>query len=436
MDDTDSPSGGCTTYIAARLVENLSNLGVRFVDYPNLLRLNPNVPWKTRGNGAICLRLEIESELEGMVKKAVVEDVEAQSEFECGNTNPGIVFHSGEISEPLRCFSDSVVLGVVSIEEALKLVDEHSASAIGYKNMRGIIGALAAIGGLQRGDYTFELLSYRRPENRGRPRFLDGASVRIMDDETRNSTFNNVDPETGRILIAPHGPDPVLFGIRGDSAEAVHKAAMIVDTGESIERWVLFRSNQGTDDHLRRQSEISELRPFHPAIVAGDVVEGPRTIRGGHVIFSLGDETGRIDCAAYEPTGGFREVVRQLIPRDGIRASGGVREDVEDGRRTLNLEKLEVLNLAPDIRFVNPTCPVCGGGMESMGLEKGYRCRRCGLRNRRLTKRAEEVERLLEPGLYLPPPGAHRHLTKPLERYGREKKEYISGELIEPWHWP
>ena len=57
FDDTDSPNGGCTTYIAAILVEKLSGMGVSFMDYPNLIRLNPNVPWKTRGNGALCLRL-------------------------------------------------------------------------------------------------------------------------------------------------------------------------------------------------------------------------------------------------------------------------------------------------------------------------------------------------------------------------------------------
>ncbi|MDH5495599.1 MAG: DNA-binding protein, partial [Candidatus Bathyarchaeota archaeon] len=56
FDDTDSPRGGCTTYIAALLVEKLQKLGATFNDYPNLIRLNPNVPWKTRGNGALCLR--------------------------------------------------------------------------------------------------------------------------------------------------------------------------------------------------------------------------------------------------------------------------------------------------------------------------------------------------------------------------------------------
>ena len=27
------------------------------IGYPRLVRLNPNVPWKTRGNGALCLRV-------------------------------------------------------------------------------------------------------------------------------------------------------------------------------------------------------------------------------------------------------------------------------------------------------------------------------------------------------------------------------------------
>ena len=58
IDDTDSPEGGCTTYVAALLVEKLETMGCRFVDYPNLLRLNPNAPWKTRGNGSFCRRVE------------------------------------------------------------------------------------------------------------------------------------------------------------------------------------------------------------------------------------------------------------------------------------------------------------------------------------------------------------------------------------------
>ncbi|RLI34099.1 DNA-binding protein, partial [Candidatus Bathyarchaeota archaeon] len=63
LDDTDSLKGGCTTYLAALLVERLSKIeGLTFTDFPGLIRLNPNIPWKTRGNGAVCLRLRLEVE--------------------------------------------------------------------------------------------------------------------------------------------------------------------------------------------------------------------------------------------------------------------------------------------------------------------------------------------------------------------------------------
>jgi hypothetical protein len=69
LDDTDSTRKGCTTYITALLVEKLQTLGVSFVDYPNLIRLNPNVPWKTRGNGALCLRIRFDETLEKQIKE-------------------------------------------------------------------------------------------------------------------------------------------------------------------------------------------------------------------------------------------------------------------------------------------------------------------------------------------------------------------------------
>ena len=40
FDDTDSPNGGCTTHIAAILVEKLCSIKASFLDYPNLIRLN------------------------------------------------------------------------------------------------------------------------------------------------------------------------------------------------------------------------------------------------------------------------------------------------------------------------------------------------------------------------------------------------------------
>jgi len=49
FDDTDSISGKCTTNLAFKIVSKLTGQPwVTFVDYPLLVRLNPNIPWKTR----------------------------------------------------------------------------------------------------------------------------------------------------------------------------------------------------------------------------------------------------------------------------------------------------------------------------------------------------------------------------------------------------
>jgi tRNA(Ile2)-agmatinylcytidine synthase len=56
IDDTDSRKGMCTTYLALELVKEFQN-ELDLIGYPRLVRLNPNIPWKTRGNGAVCVRL-------------------------------------------------------------------------------------------------------------------------------------------------------------------------------------------------------------------------------------------------------------------------------------------------------------------------------------------------------------------------------------------
>ncbi len=56
-----------------------------------------------------------------------------------------------------------------------------------------------------------------------------------------------------------------------------------------------------------------------------------------------------------------------------------------------------------------------------MGAGQGLRCKKCGYRGDELVEEHVEQERELKPGIYLPDMGAHRHLTKPYERYGREK---------------
>ncbi len=205
----------------------------------------------------------------------------------------------------------------------------------------------------------------------------------------------------------------------------------IIEVGEPIERWCIFRTNQGTDAHLTRTYAISSLKPHNPSIVTGIVKGKIRIIEGGHVIFTIGDGSKCVDCAAYEPSGSFRNMVTKLREGDEVRVAGGVRE-MEMGL-TLNLERLEVLSLATEQKLVNPRCPACGGPTESMGRGQRLRCKRCGHREVGLMKVSEKVPRNIKLGIYLPPPRAERHLTKPFKRYGKEKRATLIIPFA-PWH--
>jgi len=422
FDDTDSPRGGCTTYVAALIIEHLHKLGVSFFDYPELVRLNPNVPWKTRGNGALCLRIICKEHLQDELKECVVQTVEEQADFSYGGTDPGIVFLPGDVPSEIEEFAKRAITGIVNKDEALALIKKYRAEAFGFKKGRGIIGGLAAIGEQLKGDHTYELIAYRTPENRGTPRRIETFSVIEMDKKLGDLVFSNVDYETGRILITPRGPDPILYGIRGETAEAVRRGHELVVSEEPIERWVIFRTNQGTDAHLRRAVSISEVKPYSPVILSGEVSGNPRIIKGGHVIFTVKDETGQIDCAAYEPTGDLRKMAEKLIIGDSVEIYGGVRPPSSRNPMTINVEKIRILKLAPIRVFQNPLCPVCGKRTKSMGRGKGFECKKCGFHGRNLKKIIIEKTRRLKLGLYVTSPRSQRHLTKPLSRYGQEKK--------------
>ena len=418
LDDTDSPEGGCTTYVAAVLVERLLGLGAEFKGYPTLLRLNPNTPWKTRGNASVCLRLNIDESSYQDVRNVVKELVDKYGEFSCDNTNPGVVFLKGEVPDDVKAYSDTVVRSLVEKKLAMGLIERHDMDYLEYKNGRGLIGALAAIGGTLEGDMTYELLTYRIPENWGTPRMMDDASIVGMDEALSDLTFNNLD-EKGRPLITPRGPDPVLYGVRGETPEVVHNAMQLIKPLEPVERWMICRSNQGTDLHFGAPVKVSELEPYNPTVVKGKVDSIPVTIEGGHVFFRLKDGTGAVDCAAFEPTGSFRSVVRKQIPGDEVTVYSGV--SIHEKELTLNIEKLVLHDTAPLVTYVKPKCPECGGSTESMGKDQGLRCKKCGYRGVDLVEKPVEQERDIIPGIYLPDKSAHRHLTKPYERYGREK---------------
>ncbi|NOZ76403.1 MAG: DUF1743 domain-containing protein [Euryarchaeota archaeon] len=405
VDDTDSREGMCTTYLGAVLRDRLSSTAE--LAEARLVRLNPNIPWKTRGNAAVCLRLEGADKKKA--EEMAVRTVEELADFSGAETNPGVVFFRGEVPGEFTGFYYRALRGVVELGEAEDLAASFGAETVRYKNGRGVIGALAAIGAELSGDRTYELITYRPRARWGTQREVDPSSVREMDRATRPLTFNNLDPETGRVLIAPSTPCPILFGIRGEDPDTLERArAMVVS--EAAEREMLYVTNQGTDAHLQEVPRIAEVRPYSSVVLEGTVAGRPRFTKGGHLFFPLTDGADTLDCAAYEPTKGFRFTVEKLLPGDRVRVYGGVREN-----GTVNLERLDVLELREVVEELNPLCDACGRRMESAGAGQGFRCKRCK------TKKAEKMRvrrpRQLRPGAYQVPPGAMRHLTKPLSRF-------------------
>lgn len=297
---------------------------------------------------------------------------------------------------------------IISKQEAVEALRDAGARTFEINSGRGLIGAAAAASWAPL-DRTYEVLTYRKRERWGGQREVSAKDISLLD-ERFPSTFNNYDETTHRPAIIPHTSCPVLYGIRGDSPLELIEARSFISS-EPVDRWVLFITNQGTDDHIIR--DWDRLRPDRSYEVDGEVLTKPLTHAGGHVIFSLASKEGPVECAAYEPSKGFREVVRALRPGDRIKVLGELRGDTW----TINLEKIQVLALASvSVKTSNPPCLLCGKNMKSMGKGQGYRCRRCG-RRAPAPLTMPEV-RTLRPGWYEPPVCSRRHLSKPLHRMG------------------
>jgi len=407
IDDTDSKEGMCTTYLAAVLIEELKKYG-RMRDFPLLVRLNPNIRYKTRGNAAISISLDVEGDSQG-VKETVISYVNKMSVLSEENTNPGVVFIEDEkrdMYESLRNFSLRAVREVLEIQEAKSLIKKYSLDSYGLKNQRGLIGALAAAGFSMVGlpEHTYELIAYREKKRWGSPRKINHETVWEADEETYPDTWDTVDKINMRVVFAPHTPDPVLFGIRGDRVESIKKAFALIES-EPVDRHVIYRTNQGTDMHL--MPAVGEMKEDSSYLVQGIVAEIPKTIAGGHVFFKISKNHQTIECAAFEPTKNFRDIIRKLRKGDSITAYGSLKN------KTLNLEKINIDMLA-SWETRNPLC-TCGKRMKSAGKGQGYRCKKCGA-----AKPGPELVpmiRDLEPGLYEVPPCARRHLSKPLVRF-------------------
>ena len=71
-----------------------------------------------------------------------------------------------------------------------------------------------------------------------------------------------------------------------------------------------------------------------------------------------------------------------------------------------------------------------------MGKNKGFRCEKCGLTDTNVGKVEVRMKREVKRGLYIASTRSQRHLTKPLSRYGMEKRHGTEVRFIESWHFP
>ena len=431
FDDTDSIAGRCTTNLAFKIVSKLKNeTGITFIDYPLLVRLNPNIPWKTRGNGAVCLR--IKTNHSGQIIEFLLKMLRSESDLLNG-ANPGLAIFEGElIPFPLRQFSRRAMNDVVKIEEAEKLAAQLSIQIFKYGQGLGIIGAMASIGSLLEGDHTYEAIAYRKDEFLGSPRKLDKTKVSKLDINTFPLTFNCFDKIHDRVLIAPHGPDPVFCGIRGEDPQTVIRSLHKVMPMEKLEGYMVFRTNQGTNMHLQNELSQSEISTHRAGYIRCVVTKRPLIIRGGHVIFEVSDFSNKkYPVAVYEPTG-LGNIASKLLEGDNIDIGIGVSMNTPHTTNILNVEYLSILKIAKEIVNINPLCDKCGKRMKSEGKNKGFQCKICG--DKRDSKISVTNPRDIQLGMYLPYSKAHRHLTKPLHRFGMEKNYPHVPNIIKPLH--
>ena len=157
FDDTDSRNGMCTTFLAYKIVEYLRKEKVKFLDYPYLIRFNPNIPWKTRGNGAVALKIQTKNP--HLIKKSIIDFVKKYSTIQDG-ANPGLVFYeNNEIPKEFSDFGRMALCTLINRNKAKEFAIQNNIETFHLGNGQGLVGAIGAIGYNFR-DYTFELISY------------------------------------------------------------------------------------------------------------------------------------------------------------------------------------------------------------------------------------------------------------------------------------
>ncbi|WP_337860731.1 tRNA(Ile)(2)-agmatinylcytidine synthase [Ferroplasma sp.] len=419
IDDTDSQDRMCTTYT---IFDIISRGKYDIIGDPELVRLNPNISYKTRGNGALNINLgkgngkrsitgkisgkyiysyeklreepdqnELMDFISSIVEELYVKDSE--------KTNPGIVI-SGDR------FEKTLYSKALQEDISINFIEKYLAEKAIYKKIKtghGIIGSSASLAWPGQ-KYTYELLDYRYPHY-GAISHDEKIMISLIPEEYQ-TTFNNVDLENNYPAIFPKPKTPVIFGVRG-----VDKNDLISIYGKIQEKhkiddqgYIIFKTNQGTDDHILIEPDYLSNMGSYSA--TGIISGNPYTIEGGHSFVEMKYKNYKIKLAAFEPTKEFRKVLNSLIPGDIVNAYGSYMNGA------IKLEKIKIIKKAKLYRKEAPVCPDCHVKTKSKGF-MDYRCPVCKKRYKNAA--FYEVDRNIEEKFYEVPVIARRHLSMPVK---------------------
>jgi len=401
LDDTDHPLSGCTTSTFDKL---LSLLNARIpgisINQRGLVRLWPFAVRRTRGNGALCAKVSIPQNCDAEFRrlcrewfKGVLEEV---ANHPSSTTPASPVLLVSEKNPPEKWYWEAVT-GHVELKSRLAEIQAEGCWMLSGEHQWGAIGASAAMAWEPASSSTWELIAWRNRQMIGRPRKITSEAVRMM--EVNNPlTFVNRDP-TGRGLIAPRTPCPVLYGIRGATTECVEQAHHWMQSRSDVEqstRWAVHKTNQLSDDHLGVVSH-------------GTVISRPEETKGAHSNLSVIFQGQRLNLVAFCEGGPVNRLLRRLQIGDRVAWLGLIAPD-----GAVHLERLTLVDFVPRV-LGRPSC--CNGSMRSGGAGQKLRCRKCGsMANREwISEEADLCGIDLVENWSQPHPSNRRHLARPLE---------------------
>ena len=421
VDDTDGKNGGCTTYVITRII---SEIGIDLIGFPRLVRLNPNIPYKTRGNAALAAvfgkgigtRIKIGEfgkkpiysyenyedipDYEEYIDKAwkiVLENADTRDQ----KTNPGMIAVNHKPDESIYL---ETVRKVRTIESAMHYLRENGIPFRFEKNGRGLIGALAAAS-WNPGRITYETIFYKYPH----PDRIDKKlSLEIAGEIDRlPGTFNNIDPENRHAAIFPSPETPVMMGIRSLNTDPIDRIHEIVSSRYSMQYdgFITFQTNQATDEHyISNPREIEDMCSYSIMV---RVEDRPKKIHGGHGFFTCGYNGMHYSVAVFEPSKGMRSVLDDIFPGDVINLYASFKNG------TFNAEKIIVTSYARLFVRRNPKCEVCGRTSRNTGSGR-FKCISCGW-----TQKYPQYDEIVRnrPLSYEAPVASRRHLVAPLESH-------------------